>query len=135
MRRVAVSLAAIGLVAGLVMAPPVAASEPSYSPAFQACLDSDEGMSTHGQIGCIGAELERQDQRLNAAYRQAMARLNPRQQGALRTAQRAWIAFRDADCASLTDADWGTLSRVSANFCMLRMTAERADHLQSYPEN
>ena len=56
----------------------------------------------------------------------------PRQKAALTKAQRAWIAFRDADCASLYDQDWGTLSRVEANSCVLDRTARRADELERF---
>lgn len=106
-----------------------------YTPAYDKCLESPEGQSTAGMIGCIGQELEVQDKALNAAYAKAMGDLNDRQKARLRTAQRAWIAFRDAHCASLQDEDWGTLSRIDANACVLRMTVERTIVLETYPES
>ena len=51
-------------------------------------------------IDCFNAELKIQDARLNATYRQAQADLNARQKASLTAAQRAWIAYRDADCAA-----------------------------------
>ena len=45
------------------------------------------------------------DAKLNAAYRASMARLNARQKGRLQAAQRAWIAFRDAECEAQTDEE------------------------------
>lgn len=118
-----------------VLAAPLAgqAAEPKYSPAYDRCLASPDGQSTMGMIACAGAELKLQDARLNRAYQAAMKRLDqPRQRAALQKAQRAWIAFRDADCASLYDQDWGTLSRIEANACMLDHTARRADALEQY---
>lgn len=118
-----------------VLAAPLAgqAAEPKYSPAYDRCLASPDGQSTMGMIACAGAELKLQDARLNRAYQAAMKRLDqPRQRAALQKAQRAWIAFRDADCASLYDQDWGSLSRIEANACMLDHTARRADALEAY---
>ena len=118
-----------------VLAAPLAsqATEPKYSPAYDRCLASPDGQSTMGMIACAGAELKLQDARLNRAYQAAMKRLDqPRQRAALQKAQRAWIAFRDADCASLYDQDWGSLSRIEANACMLDHTARRADALEAY---
>ena len=106
-----------------------------YTPGYDQCLERPEGQSTAGMIGCIGQELEIQDKALNAAYAKAMSDLNDRQKARLRTAQRAWVAFRDANCASLQDGDWGTLSRITANACVLRMTVERTIVLEAYPES
>ncbi|USQ95012.1 lysozyme inhibitor LprI family protein [Caulobacter sp. RL271] len=109
------------------------AAEPTYSPAYDRCLAAPSGQSTAGMIGCVGAELKGQDARLNRAYQAAQKRMSlPRQKTALTKAQRAWIAFRDADCASLYDQDWGTLSRVEANSCVLEHTARRADALERF---
>ena len=114
-------------------ASPVQAAEPNYSPAYERCLAAPSGQSTAGMIDCIGTELEAQDARLNRAYKAALKRLElPRQKAALQKAQRAWIPFRDADCASLYDQDWGTISRVEAASCVLDHTARRADALESF---
>ncbi len=87
-----------------------------------------------GQIQCIGDAVKVQDARLNQNYAKAMKALTPEQKVKLRAAQRAWIAFKDADCQSLWDDDWGTLSRVTANMCVLDRTSERADELANYPD-
>ncbi len=112
----------------------VDAPAPGYSPAYQRCLDAPSGQSTAGMIGCIAAELSVQDARLNTTWRRVTARLNPRQKAKLQAAQRAWIAYRDADCRSLDDADWGTISRIAANQCMLRQTMERTAALAAFPD-
>lgn len=101
---------------------------------LDACLSAPTGASTAGQIACIEADLKVQDGLMNRNYAAAIKRLNPRQQGKLRAAQRAWIAYRDAECQAQYDEDWGTLSRVNANFCVLRMTSVRAFQLAEYPE-
>jgi len=104
-----------------------------YTPAYDRCLASPDGQSTLGMIDCAGAELKLQDARLNAAYRKTMASLNARQKAKLQTAQRAWVAFRDAECASYEDEDWGTISRINASACVLHMTVQRTMDLEAYP--
>ena len=128
---VAVALAAVG--APALAAPPKDPVEARYTPGYQRCLDAPEGQSTYGMIECAGAELKIQDARLNAAYRKAMTGLNPRQKAKLLAAQRAWIAFRDAECASFEDEDWGTLSRINAADCVLTLTVKRTIDLEGYP--
>ena len=104
-----------------------------YTPAYDKCLASPDGQSTLGMIDCAGAELKLQDARLNAAYRKTMASLNARQKAKLQAAQRAWVAFRDAECASYEDEDWGTISRINASACVLHMTVQRTMDLEAYP--
>lgn len=108
-----------------------AAIEARYSRAFGDCID--KAMATADQIACAGAEYERQDRALNAAYRRALGKLTPAQQTKLRAAQRNWIGWRDANCRSMEDIGWGSLSRVAANLCMVDMTIERTIDLEGWP--
>jgi len=85
-----------------------------------------------GMVQCIGVELKLQDAALNAAYRTLTADMTPEQKAGLQKAQRAWIAFRDADCAARYSPDWGTMSTIDANFCMLRRTTERTIELEAF---
>ena len=106
--------------------------EARYTPAFQACLDSPEGGSTMGMVQCVGTELKIQDAALNAAYRNLVSDMTPDQKAALQKAQRAWIAFRDADCRARYSPDWGSMSTVDANMCMLQRTVERTIELEEF---
>lgn len=47
---------------------------------------------------CAFQDYQRADAKLNAAYKKRVASLEKAQLERLRTAQRAWIAFRDAQC-------------------------------------
>lgn len=107
-----------------------------YTPAFSKCLATPDGQSTYGMIDCISQELKVQDGALNAAYRKAMTELTPQEKDRLRAAQRAWIAFRDADCAALEDPQqWGSISRINANSCALDRTIARTIELETFPPN
>jgi uncharacterized protein YecT (DUF1311 family) len=109
-----------------------AAVQARYTPAFQACLSTAEGETTMGMIDCISTEYEVQDAALNAAYRTLIADMTPDQKGGLKKAQRAWIAFRDADCRARYSEDWGTFSNITSNMCMLQRTVERTLELEAF---
>ncbi|ENZ80901.1 MULTISPECIES: lysozyme inhibitor LprI family protein [Caulobacter] len=116
-----------------LLAGSVHAAETKPSPAYEHCMASPGGTSTVGMVACINMELKAQDARLNRAYQGALKRLSlPRQKAALQKAQRAWIAFRDADCASQEDSEWSTLRQISANNCVLDHTIQRADDLEKF---
>lgn len=82
-------------------------------------------------IECIDAEAQRQDGRLNKAYKALMAGLSAERKKQLLDAQRNWIKFRDANCGFYYDPDGGTMARVSANDCVMNMTAGRAKELEN----
>ena len=110
--------------------------EGRYTPGFHRCMQSPEGASTYGMIECIGAEIKIQDQRLNAAYAKTLHDLTPDERKNLQAAQRAWIVFRDADCAAQVDPEqWGTMSRINGNYCLLDRTIERTIELETFPPN
>jgi uncharacterized protein YecT (DUF1311 family) len=132
MKPFAALLAILMATATPALAVDAAAVEARYTPALQACLDSPDGASTAGMVQCIGAELTIQDAALNAAWRALVADMTPDQKAALQKAQRAWIAFRDADCAARYSPDWGSMSTLDANFCVLRRTVERTVELETF---
>ncbi|MFP7673333.1 lysozyme inhibitor LprI family protein [Marivita sp. S0852] len=105
------------------------------------CQDGPEGSTTAGMAECIVAETAEWDAILNEEYKatQAVNAANDREgrssildrTDALRDAQRAWIAFRDADCAARY-AIWqdGTIRTIVGANCHLTMTASRAVQLR-----
>lgn len=110
----------------------VSKTKPPVS-AYDKCLASPAGQTMAGMNDCVRVELQAQDARLTRAYQAAILRLErPRQKTALQKAQRAWIAFRDADCASYMDDDWGSISGLQASQCALDRTRERAGELEAY---
>ena len=108
--------------------------------ASEACQAEEEGgYSTLGMSMCNQAEAEAWDVLLNAEYKAAMAagKVMDEDEAAhfpnldkrvdtLRAAQRAWIAFRDAECLNAY-ASWGSgsMRHIAGTACMLEMTAER----------
>jgi uncharacterized protein YecT (DUF1311 family) len=105
--------------------------EARYSKTFKTCPGMER--STMEMVDCIDAETKLQDKALNATYQKIMADLNDRQKTNLKAAQRAWIAYRDAWCAAQQDSDWGSISTIVANNCVLDETIRRTIELEHYP--
>ncbi|MES1924192.1 lysozyme inhibitor LprI family protein [Salinisphaera sp. T31B1] len=76
------------------------------------------------------------DDELNTAYKRLMAELSPEQQSALRTAQRHWLAYRDAEFAFLNDVftreSHGTSVVLTVGGARNALVYERAEELWSY---
>lgn len=95
---------------------------------YDLCMDNSNGVTTR-MIECISTEHQRQDGLLNQNYQKRMADLSNDRKTKLRDVQRKWIAYRDANCQFYADPDGGSLARVEANTCLMRMTAARAEEL------
>ena len=114
--------------------------------AAAACTEGEEGgQTTIGIAGCNQAETEAWDAHLNAEYQATMAWAKAADAGEavyfpeyairadkLLAAQRAWIAFRDAECG-LEYAQWGSgsMRHIAGTDCRMRMTGERAAQLRA----
>jgi uncharacterized protein YecT (DUF1311 family) len=86
---------------------------------------------------CAAGSLRKADAALNSAYRQIMSRLrndgNANRQ--MTAAQRAWIGFRDAECAfAASKVAGGSAYGMTVASCKAELTAERVKRLQSYLE-
>lgn len=108
-----------------------ASDEVETSKKFTSCMDQTGG-TTAGMVECIDAEARQQDARLNKAYKEVMAQLSAGRKKQLQEAQRAWLKFRDANCAFYYDPDGGTIARVEANDCVMASTARRARELEGF---
>ncbi len=107
----------------------------AYSSEYNECLSTGDAANgvTVAILDCNGAEIDRQDDRLNQAYAAAMAKLSSAEKARLRTSERSWIEDRDANCRREAGAgDGGTLASVSFSGCVLNETAKRADWLEQY---
>lgn len=113
--------------------PPVFSGEVELSKEFSVCMEKSGGV-TADTLDCIGSETKRQDARLNKAYKEVMGGLSNDRKKQLKTAQRLWIKYRDANCDFYADPDGGTYAQVSANECFLNATAARAKELESFKE-
>lgn len=76
----------------------------------------------------MGLQAEQEDRRLNKAYQALMQSLAAPRKESLIEAQRTWLRYRQLNCALYADLSNGS-SRNEA-WCLLEMTAQRADELK-----
>lgn len=96
-------------------------------PADAACADKS---STVEISECLQQQTTLFDKRLNAAYHALMEKQeSAERKSALLRAERAWIAYRTANCGWY-GAHEGTIRQILAASCMLNMTRERALELE-----
>jgi uncharacterized protein YecT (DUF1311 family) len=86
--------------------------------------------STPEIVDCLAVKTARWDKRMTIAYQKALKDAGPQQHDQLRTAQRLWIQYRDANCLYY-DLGEGTIARVDAAECMRSMTEARARELEN----
>jgi uncharacterized protein YecT (DUF1311 family) len=106
---------------------PLQAEQASQPPPPQE--NCGERRSTADIVECLATHTAVWDRRLSAAYQKLLETLPMRRRDRLRSAQRTWIQFRDANCAYFASRS-GTIARVEAGQCLLRLTTARAMELE-----
>ncbi len=97
------------------------------------CDPKDE--SQMGLNLCAAAGYSASDNKLNAAYGQIMKRLSDDADSRklLQTSQRAWVAFRDAECKfSVGASSDGSIYPMLVSQCLQGMTDDRIKQLDHY---
>jgi uncharacterized protein YecT (DUF1311 family) len=80
---------------------------------------------------CSYLDFQKTDSELNTLYGRILHKLEPAAQSDLRTAQRLWIQFRDANCeAKLNLWDGGSFGPVEQNSCLEETTKQRIINLK-----
>ena len=74
------------------------------------------------------------DRRLNKAYREVLRYVDGDEKAKLLAAERAWMAFRDADC-TFWGASGGTIAPMNEASCRARLSEDRAKELDGWPPN
>ena len=98
--------------------------------------DADAGM-TYAIIACNGKEAEKSDAEMNKVYQRLMADIKKENDSKtakkyvehLKTTQRAWIKFRDAQC--IYDPDGGRLESLRLQSCIDKMSIKRTEELKA----
>jgi uncharacterized protein YecT (DUF1311 family) len=99
----------------------------------QECDRSDETQS--GMNICADVDYRASDARLNKAYGEIIKRLSDNAEGRklLQASQRAWIAFRDAECAfSTSNSRDGSIYPMLMLECLQGSTDLRIEQLGAY---
>ena len=96
--------------------------------ALKKCMDSAN--TTADMVNCNARQTKVQDERLNRAYKTALAAQEGARKQQLQDVQRLWIKYRDANCAFAGSATGGTIDQVNGSGCVLDMTQTRAQELE-----
>ena len=108
-----------------------APTAPPPPPSLAQCRLAAGGVTARLRA-CDAAELTRRDAELNRTYAELLRALPPARRERLRAAERAWVAFRDAECAFRASAtEGGTATPLVAGACLLELTGERVDRLRT----
>ncbi|MCC6947039.1 MAG: DUF1311 domain-containing protein [Bradyrhizobiaceae bacterium] len=94
------------------------------------CLDKAEDPTTYGTAKCSEREHLVWDERLNRAYRELMADLEPEKRTELRDMQRSWIAFSDKKCAMHGVLGEGSIVIPITAYCVLVEAGRQALFLE-----
>jgi len=96
------------------------------------CEKAYESGVTVDLVECSLKKLAAADAELNKTYRQLVSKLGDKKWGVkLRTAQQAWIKFRDANCDYVSEfSGGGSAVTYEYNFCLADMTVARTKELQ-----
>jgi uncharacterized protein YecT (DUF1311 family) len=100
-------------------------------------LDCDNANTTVDMKQCAQIEYDKADKELNDAYKKVMTAVkasgNPKAKDKLVAAQRAWIDFRDKDCAFEASVfEGGTIYGLIYTGCLTTRTQTRTQELLSF---
>jgi len=85
--------------------------------------------NTFQMVECLKARTAQWDKRMTTAYQQAIKDAGEKQREQLRSAQRLWIQYRDANCLYYGLGE-GTIARIDAGECVRNMTKARAEEFE-----
>ena len=81
---------------------------------------------------CWGKEYKAADARLNTVYRDFMAKLNEEESTQLKSAQFAWLKYRDTNCEFVADQfKGGSMRPMIVAMCLADVTNARVNELTS----
>ena len=102
-----------------------------FSAEYSKCIERSGGADP-GMLDCIKAEADRQDKRLNDAYKKLMNELKSDRKRQLQQVQRMWIKYIEANCDFYLDPDDGTAARLAASECPVLAKEARAKELENF---
>ena len=120
------------MVAALLVAGLCSFGNPAQRPATQTnkqpCADL---LSQKEMNRCAADEYKKADTELNKVYQQLLPKVEGEHKEKLKTAQRAWIAFRDGHCEFEAYAfEGGSMQPLIRYSCLAAVTRERTKQLR-----
>jgi uncharacterized protein YecT (DUF1311 family) len=94
------------------------------------CKSQDLTQMELGQ--CAGRDFTAADARLNALYKTMMSKYDTANQAKLKAAEKAWLAYRDAECDYETNGTaGGTINSMEDTICRTNKTQARIKELNA----
>ena len=119
-----------GKLAGLAMIFALAALNPAPAGA-QPKRDCGNENNQASMNACSFEQWKSADTVLNRDYQALLRRMDPKSQKLLRSAQRAWLAYRDAECGFIASASEGGSVQPMARYgCLQDATEKREEALK-----
>lgn len=101
-------------------------------PVIQASAADCNNAQTQGEMNeCAVADYKKADKELNSAYQQALKKTSGEQRNLLKSAQKKWIFYRDADCKFQTQNTIdGSVYQMNMGICLKNKTEQRTKELK-----
>jgi uncharacterized protein YecT (DUF1311 family) len=115
--------------AALTILPLSVSAANDTSSQYEKCIEKADAIDPR-ILDCMSAEWERQDKRLNVAYKKLLSLSSPGQKKKLQEVQRLWVKYTEANCGFYYDPEGGTSARQSANQCAIDSRVNRAKELE-----
>jgi uncharacterized protein YecT (DUF1311 family) len=113
------------LIAFAVMSVSVSAQKPKPKPCAAAQTQADMNI-------CWGNEYKKADAKLNQTYQQLATMLDENEKAQLKTAEGAWLKYRDTDCEFVADQyKGGSIRPMIAAICLADVTNNRTTELKT----
>jgi uncharacterized protein YecT (DUF1311 family) len=122
-----IAAAAVALIDGGASAAPARASDKKPD-----CYD--RAMTQPEINACAAADAADADRRLNRSYQALLCYLDDEEKERLKAVQRAWLAFRDVDCAYWASGG-GSIAPMNRLQCIAMLSNQRAMELDGLPPN
>lgn len=109
-----------------------AAPHRAFAQSTSTCADSAPNQAALD--ACAANDARAAEQQLTQSYSDLVRYLDPEAREKLAAAEKAWLAWRNADCGF-----WGStapsMSRLSYETCLTQLSTARAKELDSWPPN
>ena len=123
-------------VAAALLLPLAAWAADPIDDALERCLKTPHGQTTAGMTECTHTAYQAYDRQMNTLYQAVMAKSDPVSREAIRNAQRAWLAYRNAQKAA-DNAPWradaGSVASPDIEGLNVEAIRTRIAELEYYP--
>jgi uncharacterized protein YecT (DUF1311 family) len=122
------------MIRSFVLAIPLVLLAASAAAGDADAIDCNNAMTQNDMNICADKDYQAADKKLNDVYRKVAAALDDANYKAkLKSAEKAWIQYRDTECTfEVAQNEGGTIYPMEYSGCITRLTGARTKELQAY---